>query len=118
VEEAGVEGLEDLVEIVVMADGCGEAFASAGLSDVLGLFRDSFGGDVTAIAIGVESRDGFLVELGEENVGDCVVDGFRCRFEQVGETDVQPAFAQTDGGVERSEAAEANVEWRDWGAGA
>jgi hypothetical protein len=31
---------------------------------------------------------------------------------------VQPAFAQTDGGVERSEATEANVEWRNWGAGA
>jgi hypothetical protein len=60
---------------------------------VLGLFGDGFGGDVTAIAIGVESRDGFLVELGEENVCDCVVDGFRCRFEQVGEADVQPAFA-------------------------
>ena len=92
-EEACVEGLEDLVEIVVMADRRGETFAATGLSDVLGLFRDSFGGDVTAIAIGVESRDGFLVELGEENVGDCVVDGFRCRLEQVGEADVQPAFA-------------------------
>ena len=117
-EEAGVERLEDLVEIVVMADGRGETFASAGLSDVLGLFRDSFGGDVTAIAIGVESRDGFLVELGEEDVGDGVMDGFGGDFEEVGETDVKAAFAKTDGGVERGEAAEANVERGNGGAGA
>ncbi|MEO6807169.1 MAG: hypothetical protein ABI286_05505 [Edaphobacter sp.] len=116
-EEAGVDGLEDFVEIVVMADGCGESFASAGLANVLGLFGDGFGGDVAAIAVGVESRDWLLVELGEEDVGDCVVDGFGCGLEQVGEADVEAAFAQADGGVERGEAAEANVEWGNGSAG-
>jgi hypothetical protein len=38
VEETSVERLEDLVEIVVMAGRGGEAFAAAGLTDVLGLF--------------------------------------------------------------------------------
>ena len=37
VEEAGIEGLEDFVEIVVAAGGGGEALAAAGLADVLGL---------------------------------------------------------------------------------
>jgi hypothetical protein len=74
-EEAGVEGLEDLVEVVVVADVGEDALAAACLADVLGLAGDGFGGDVAAVAIGVDGRDGFLVELGEENMGDGVVDG-------------------------------------------
>jgi hypothetical protein len=81
VEETGVEGLEDLVEIVVMAGGRGEAFAAAGLTDVLGLFGDGLGGDVAAVAIGVDAGDGLFVELGEEDVGDGVMDGLRRGFE-------------------------------------
>jgi hypothetical protein len=75
VEETGVEGLEDFVEIIVMAGGCGEAFAATGLADVLGLFGDGFGGDVAAVAVGVDTGDGFLVEFGEEDVSDGVMDG-------------------------------------------
>lgn len=112
-EETGVEGFEDLVEIVVMADGGEEAFAAAGLPDVLGLLRDGFGGDVAAIAVGVGGSDGFLVELGEEDVGDGAVDALGGVLEKVGEADVQAAFAKADGGVERGEAAEADVERRN-----
>src|SRR5437762_834982 len=57
VEEAGVQGLEDFVEIVVVSGGCGEALAAAGLTDVLGLFGDGFGGDVAAVAVGVGAGD-------------------------------------------------------------
>src|SRR5271163_2335983 len=63
VEEAGVEGLEDFVEIVVMAGGGGEALAAASLSDVLCLAGDGLGGDVAAVTIGVCCGDGLLVEL-------------------------------------------------------
>ena len=100
VEETGVEGLEDLVEIVVVAGGCGDAFASAGLTDVLGLLADGFGGDVAAVAVGVDAGDGLLVELGEKDVGDGVMDGLGGVLEDVGEADVQAAFAEADGGVE------------------
>lgn len=110
VEEAGVERLEDLVEIVVVAVGCGDALAAAGLADVFGLFGDGFGADVAAVAVGVVWGDGLLVELGEEDVRDGAVDRLGCGFEQVGEADVQVAFAETDGGVERGEAAETDVE--------
>ena len=58
VEETGVEGFEDFVEIVVVAGGGGEALAAAGLADVLGLFGDGFGGDVAAVAVGVVAGDG------------------------------------------------------------
>jgi hypothetical protein len=117
VEEAGVEGLEDFVEIVVVAGGGGEALAAASLADVLSLTGDGLGGDVAAVTIGVRRGDGLLVELGEEDVGDGVMDGVGRSLEQVGEADVKASFAQADGGVERGEAAEANVEWRDGGAG-
>jgi hypothetical protein len=81
VKETGVEGLEDFVEIVVVTGGCGEAFAAAGLADVLGLFGDGLGGDVAAVAVGVGAGYGLFVELGEEDVGDGVVDGVGCGFE-------------------------------------
>jgi hypothetical protein len=42
VEEPTVEGLKDFVEIVVVTGRSGDAFASAGLADVLGLFGDGF----------------------------------------------------------------------------
>ena len=117
-EETGVQGFEDLVEIVVVADGGGETLAAAGLANVLGLAGDGFGGDVAAITVGVDAGDGFLVELGEEDVGDGVVDGVGGGLEQVGEADVEAAFAKADGGVEGGEAAEANVERGNGGAGA
>ena len=117
VEESRVERLEDLVEIVVMAVGCGDALAATGLTDVFGLFGDGFGADVAAVAVGVVRGDGLLVELGEEDVRDGAVDGLGRGFEQVGEADVQVAFAETDGGVERGEATETNVEGRNGRAG-
>lgn len=80
-KEAGVERLEDFVEIVVVARRRGETFAAAGLADMLGLFGDGLAGDVTAIAVGVDTGDGFLVELGEEYVGDGVMNGFGRWFE-------------------------------------
>jgi hypothetical protein len=100
VEETSVERLEDFVEIVVVAGGRGDAFTAASLTDVLGLFGDGLGGDMAAVAVGVDAGDGLLVELGQKNVGDGVVDGVRSVLEDVGETDVQAAFAETDGGVE------------------
>jgi hypothetical protein len=118
VKETGVEGLEDFVEIVVVTGGSGEAFAAAGLANVFGLFGDGLGGDVAAVAVGVEADDGLLVELGEEDVSDGVVDSFGRGFEKVGETDVKAAFAEADGGVQRGEAAEADIECGDGGAGA
>jgi hypothetical protein len=77
------------------------------------LFGDGLGGDVAAVAVGVDAGDGFLVELGEKDVGDGVMDGLGCRLEEVGEANVEAAFAEADGGVEGREAAEADVERGD-----
>ncbi len=45
-------------------------------------------------------------------MGDGADDAFRCALQQIGEADEDFAFAQTDGGVQRSETAEANREGR------
>ena len=100
VKETGVEGFEDFVEVVVMAGGGGEAFAATGLADVLSLAGDGFGGDVAAVAVGMGGGNWLLVKLGEEDVGDGVVNVVGGGFEQIGESDVQAAFAEADGGVE------------------
>ncbi|WP_313899753.1 hypothetical protein [Tunturiibacter lichenicola] len=55
---------------------------------------------MTAVAVGVVWRDGLSVEFGEEDVGYGVMDGVGGSFEEVGEADVEAAFAQADGGVE------------------
>lgn len=61
--------------------------------------------------------DGFLVKLGEEDVGDGVEDGFGRTFEKVRQADVDASFAKSDGGVERGEAAKTYGEWRHGSAG-
>jgi hypothetical protein len=118
VKEASVERLEDFVKVVVVAGRCRDALPAAGLANVLGLFGDSLGGDVATVTVGVSAGDGLPVELGEEDVGDSVMDGFRGRFEEVREANVEASFAKADGGVEGGEAAEADVERGDRGAGA
>jgi len=73
---------------------------------------------VAAVAVGVCAGDGLLVKLGEEDVSDGVMNGLGCGFEEVGEANVEAGFAEADGGVEGGEAAEADVERGDGGAGA
>jgi hypothetical protein len=113
VEEAEVEGFEDLVKVVVVALAGGDALAAAGLADVLGLTCYGFGADVAAVAVGVDGGDGLAVELGEEDVRDSVMDGLGRVLEEIREADVETALAKADGGIEGGETAEADVECRD-----
>jgi hypothetical protein len=80
VEEACVEGLEDLIEIIVVTNRGGEALTAAGLAYMLGLAGDGLRGDMAAIAVSVGGSDGLFVELGEEDVGDRVMDVVGCGF--------------------------------------
>jgi hypothetical protein len=57
------------------------------------------------------------VELGEEDVGDGVVDAFGRGLEEVREADVEDALAQADGGIEGGEATETDVQSGDGSAG-
>lgn len=111
-EETGVEGFEDLVEIIVVTGRSGEAFAASGLADVFGLTRDAFGRDMAAVAVGVGRGNRLFVELGQEDVGNGVVDIVRRGLEKIGEANVKVALAKANSRVEGCEAAKANIEGR------
>ena len=102
----------------MVSDRGENALAAAGLADVFGLTGDVLGRDVAAVTVGVGGGDGLFVELGEEDVGDGVVDGVGRVLEDVGEADVEATFAEADGGVEGGEAAETDVEGWNGRAGA
>jgi hypothetical protein len=110
VEEARVEGVEDLVEVVVVALMGKNALPSSRLTHVFGLARDGFRRDMTAIAVGMCGCDLLLIELRNEDVSDCVVHGFRRMLKDVGEADMKAAVPQTDGCVQRCEATKTDIE--------
>ena len=111
-----VEGFEDFVEVELVSLRRGEALAAAGLADALGLLGDDFGLRVAAVPIVVVPLDGLAVELGQQDVSDGFVDGFRGVLKQVGEAHVELAFAEADGRIQRGETPEADVERRHRGA--
>ena len=112
VEEASVDGLEDFVEVVVVAVGGADALAAAGLADAFGLFGDGFGLGVATVAVRMLGGDRPAVELGEQDVGDGVMDRFGGVLEEIAEADDEAGFAEADGGVEAGEAAEFDLEGR------
>jgi hypothetical protein len=117
VEETNVKGLEDLIEVVVVAYRGEDAFAATSLANVLSLTRDCFRRDVASVAVGMGWSDRFLIEFSEQNMGDSAVDGFRCVLEDVGQTDVEAALTESDRRVEAGETMKSDVEWRNRCAG-
>ena len=108
-EEAGIERFEDFVEVVVMADGGKNAFATSRLANVFGLFRDSFRTDVTPIAVSMHGSNRLFVELGQQDMGDGAMDRFRSGLQKVGESNMEPAFAKANRGVERRKTTKTDV---------
>jgi len=111
-EEARVEGVEDLFEMVIAAFGPEEALGAARGSDEVGLTRDGGAGGETLLAQVVRPVDGLAIELGEKDVCDGVEDGLWRAFKQIGERGKDLALAQANGGVERGEASEAHMDGR------
>jgi hypothetical protein len=68
---------------------------------------------VAAVAVGVGAGDRPLVELGEQDVRDGVMNGLGGVLKNVGEADVKAAVTQADRGVQRGETAESDVECGD-----
>ena len=83
VEEAPVDRLEDLFQIVEAAHGGMDLLASARLPGVFGLPADGFRRCVTAVAVGVRSGDRLAIELGKQDVRDGFQYGLRRGFQQV-----------------------------------
>jgi hypothetical protein len=82
-EKPDIKGLKDFIEVVVMTCGCRKTLSAASLTNILGLAGDRFGGYVSAVAVGMGWSDWFLVELGEQNMSDRVMNGIRCGLKKI-----------------------------------
>ncbi len=56
--------------------------------------------------------NGLAVQLGQQDMGDGANYGLGSTLKQVGKADEDLAFAKTDGGVERSETAQTDMDGR------
>ena len=118
VEEAAVEVVENFFQMVVVAAGGADVFASAHLADEAGFGGDVVTGDIAAITPVVGALDRLAIKLGEQNVGDRVQHGIGSAFEQVGEADVELSLAEANGVVDGDKRIETNVHGRRGRAGA
>lgn len=112
-KKADVERIEDFFEVIEVALWAGVALATAGVADEFSLARDGGAGGEPLEADVVRGIDWLLVELGEEDVCDGVNDALGSAFDEIGKAYEDFAFAQTNGGVERCETAEADRDGRD-----
>lgn len=111
-EKTRIERVENFIKIKVAAFGAEEALAATRRADELGLARDGGRGGEALVAQVVRPVDGLAIELGKKNVCDGVEDGFGRALEKIGETGVDLAFADANGGVQRGESAEADMNGR------
>src|SRR6266481_5203053 len=118
VEETAVEIFENFFQMVVVAAGGADMFASAHLADEARLGGNLVAGDIAAITGAVRAIDWLTIKLGEKDVGDRVQHGFGSAFKQVGKADVKLSLAQADGVVDGDESIETNVQGRRGRAGA
>ena len=117
VEKAAVEVVENLFQMVVVAAGGADVFASAHLADEARFGGNVVAGDITAITGAVSAIDRLTIKLGEQDVGDRVQHGFGSAFKQVGKADVELSLAEADRVVDRDERVETNVHGRRGRAG-
>jgi hypothetical protein len=111
-EEFCVERVENLIEIKEAALGAKVALAAASMADQLRLSRDGGGRGEALVAQIVHGIDWFAIKLGKKNVRDGVQDRLGRTLEQIGEAGKDLALAKANGGVERGEAPEADVDGR------
>ena len=72
--------------------------------------------DVAAIASAESPVNRLAVELGQQDVCDCVEHWVGRALEQVGHTRVEFTITQTDGVVDGYERIKANMHWQHWRA--
>src|ERR1017187_3989315 len=116
IEIFGIEPLEDLVEIEMLAFGPGDELAAADLFDQVGLPADVAAIEVEAIAVGVDGRTGLAVELAEKDMRQGLQHWRRRPGQQVGNADFEAPVLQTDEAVGVGEAAEFDAHLGSGGA--
>ena len=117
VEKAAVKVVEDFFQMIVMAAGGADVFASTHLADEAGLGGNFVAGDVAAITGAVRAIDGLAIKLGEQDVSNRVQHGFGSAFKQVGDADVELSLAEANGVIDGDESIETNMHRRRGRAG-
>src|SRR6185503_19521509 len=98
VEEALIERLENLVQIVMKPLRGGNSLAASHLANALALANDGFAGGEAAVAVGVGGINGLAIELGEQDMRDGAEDRLGRAFEDVRKMDLEASVPQPDGG--------------------
>ena len=83
VEEAKIQIVKNLVEIIVLALGTLDALASAQLANQLRLLRHGLAAGVFAVTRGMGSINGLAIKLGDEDVQDGIQHRFRRAFKKI-----------------------------------
>ena len=112
VEEAKIQVVKNLVEIIVLALGTLNALASAQLADELRLLRHGVTAGVFAVTRSVGSVNGLAMELGDEDVQDGIKHWLGRAFKKIREADENASLAQADGAVDVGEAIETDFKFR------
>src|ERR1700690_311902 len=83
VEEAAVEVVEDLFQMVVVSAGRVDMLASANLPDEAGFGGHVVAGGIAAITGAINAIDRLAIQLGEQDVDDRVQHGVGSALEQI-----------------------------------
>ncbi len=111
-EEAEIQVVKNLVEIVMLALGALDALASAHLADELRLLRHGVAADVFAVTSGVGCINGLAMKLGDEDMQDGIKHRLGSAFKKIREADKEASLAQADGAINVGEAIEADFKFR------
>src|ERR1022692_2527135 len=93
-KETEVKRVEYFFQLVEAAVRTGEALAAAGTTDQLGLAGDGGAGCEPLVAQVLHGVDGFLVELGNQDMSDGADHFVWSALQKIGEADVDVAFAK------------------------
>ena len=108
-KKAPVEVVEDFFQVVVMTAGRVNVLASAHLAHESRLGGDVVMGDITAITKVLRAIDRLTIELGEEDVSDCVQHEIGSAFKQIGEADIKVSITHANGVVNGDKRIKPNM---------
>lgn len=114
-EVAGVDVVEELLEVVVVAGGAAGVFAAVGLAEAFDVGADRGGVEPGAVA-GLEFRGGAAAkDFGDKDFGEGLKDAIGSVTEGLGEADVHFGVAEAKGGNGVGVGAPAEADGVDFG---
>ena len=112
VEEAPVEIVKDLLQMIVIALGAFHSLTPPHLPDQMSLGRHGLAPGELPIARRECGIDRLAIQLGQQDMQDGVQHRLGRALEQIGQADQHPPLAQADGAVEIGKREEADFKLR------